>query len=103
MVTSLVVRLRGYLSDRVQAAYRQGFEHVAATGERLIVLGAGGDFMMANAVKDGLVQDEKSEGAYGLTVQKGGYQKVFPMQFVFYVTDADLEFVKKYVEGRDIA
>jgi hypothetical protein len=88
----------GILNNRYGEVERRLFEVLARTGERVFVLGAAGDLMVANAVKDGLFED-KHAGGVGL----GVLGKNFPMSFTFWVTDAGVAFIRRFVEGTDIA
>jgi hypothetical protein len=93
----------GILNNRYGEFERRLFEILAKTGERVFVLGAAGDILVANAVKDGFFQDKHVEGM-GLDVRgSNGYQKNFPMTFTYWVTDAGVAFIKRYAEGSDIA
>jgi hypothetical protein len=79
------------------------FEAVASTKGRVFVLGAGGDLLLANAEKDGLVNLTPSF-AFALNVTLGDGQTTnHPMSFVCEVTDAGLEFVERYMQGVALA
>ena len=69
----------------------------------MFVLGAAGDLLVANAVKDGFFEDKHVEGM-GLEVRgSDGYCKNFPMTFTYWVTDAGVAFIRRYAERSDIA
>ena len=87
------------LNNRYGDFERRIFEVVARTGQRIFVVGAGGDILLANAAKDGLVVVAPSY-AFGLDVTLGNGNKVnFPMSFVCEVTDAGMAFVDQYARG----
>ncbi len=93
----------GILNNRYGEFERRLFEVLAKSGERVFVLGAAGDLLVANAVKDGFFEDKKVEGM-GLLVQgSNGFEKNFPMTFTYWVTDTGLEFIQRYASGKDIA
>lgn len=93
----------GILNNRYGEFERRLFEVLAKSGERVFVLGAAGDLLVANAVKDGFFEDKHIEGM-GLEVAgSNGFRKNFPMSFTYWVTDAGLEFIKRYATGADIA
>ena len=76
---------------------------MAKSGERVFVVGAGGDLLVANAVKDGFFEDKHVEGTELDVVGSNGFRKSFPMSFTYWVTDAGVEFIKRYATGADIA
>jgi hypothetical protein len=93
----------GILNNRYGEFERRLFEILAKTGERVFVLGAAGDLLVANAVKDGFFEDKHVEGM-GFQVQSSnGFSKNFPMTFTFWVTDTGVEFIQRYARGADIA
>jgi hypothetical protein len=93
----------GILNNRYGEFERKLFEVLAKSNERVFVLGAAGDLMVANAVKDGFFEDKHVEGI-GLQVNgSNGFTKNFPMSFTYWVTDAGVEFIKCFASGRDIA
>jgi hypothetical protein len=93
----------GILNNRYGEFERRLFEVLAKTGERVFVLGAAGDLLVANAVKDGFFEDKNVAGM-GFQVQStDGYSKNFPMTFTYWVTDAGVAFIKRFAEGADIA
>ena len=90
------------LNNRYGDLERRVFELVARTKARLFVLGAGGDLLLANAAKDGLVNVTPSF-AYGLDVTLEDGQKInFPMSFVCEVTEAGFQFVERYAHGVEL-
>lgn len=93
----------GILNNRYGEFERRLFEVLAKSNERVFVLGAAGDLLVANAVKDGFFEDKHVEGV-GLQVNgSNGFSKNFPMTFTYWVTDAGIEFIKRYANGIDIA
>jgi hypothetical protein len=90
------------LNNRYGDLERRVFELVARTKARLFVLGAGGDLLLANAAKDGLVNVTPSY-AFGLDVTLADGQKInFPMSFVCEVTEAGFQFVERYAQGVEL-
>ena len=69
----------------------------------VFVLGAAGDLLVANAVKDGFFEDKHVEGMGFEVKGSNGFSKNFPMTFTYWVTDAGVEFIKRYAAGQDIA
>jgi hypothetical protein len=93
----------GIINNRYGEFERRLFEILAKTGERVFVLGAAGDLLVANAVKDGLFEDKHVEGM-GIQVKSDtGFSKNFPMTFTFWVTDTGVKFIRRYADGVDIA
>lgn len=91
------------LNNRYGEFERRLFEFLANSGERVFVLGAAGDLLVANAVKDGFFEDKNVEGM-GLHVKgSNGFEKNFPMTFTYWVTDVGVEFIKRFASGQDIA
>jgi hypothetical protein len=93
----------GILNNRYGEFERRLFEVLARSGDRVFVVGAGGDLLVANAVKDGFFEDKHVEGIGLGVVGSNGFRKTFPMSFTYWVTDAGVEFVKRYAAGADIA
>jgi hypothetical protein len=91
------------LNHRYGEFERRLFEILANTGERVFVVGAGGDISVANAVKDGFFENKHVKGLDIEIVGSNGYRKNFPMSFTFWVTDAGVEFIKRYALGLDIS
>ncbi|MFZ6755450.1 HNH endonuclease [Undibacterium sp. Dicai25W] len=92
----------GVLNNRYGETERRLFAALARSKERLFVLGVAGDLAVANAVQDGLFEDKKVEGI-GFDVQSSeGWKKSFPLTFTFWVTDAGVDFVRRYAEGLDL-
>ncbi|NTU49964.1 MAG: HNH endonuclease [Desulfobulbaceae bacterium] len=93
----------GILNNRYGEFERRLFEVLAKSGERVFVLGAAGDLLVANAVKDGFFEDKKVEGM-GLFVKgDNGFEKNFPMTFTYWVTNTGAEFIRRFSAGADIA
>jgi len=92
----------GILNNRYGEIERRLFEVLAQSGERVFVLGAAGDVMVANAVKDGLFEDKHVEGMGFQVNGSNGFSKNFPMTFTYWVTDAGVEFIKRFSTGADI-
>ena len=93
----------GILNNRYGEFERRLFEVLAKTGDRVFVLGAAGDLLVANAVKDGFFEDKKVEGMGFLVKSSDGFEKNFPMTFTYWVTDAGVEFIRRVANGADIA
>lgn len=93
----------GILNNRYGEFERRLFEVLAKTGDRVFVLGAAGDLLVANAVKDGFFEDKKVEGMGFLVKSSDGFEKNFPMTFTYWVTDAGVEFIRRFANGADIA
>jgi len=98
------------LNNRYGEFERRLFEILAKSEDRLFVVGAGGDILVANAVKDGFFEPKQKESVGGLddgevliVVNTNGYQRTFPTSFVFWVTDAGVEFIKRYASGSNIS
>lgn len=91
------------LKNRYGEFERRLFEVLAKSGERVFVVGAGGDLPVANAVKDGFFEDKHVEGIGLQLYGSNGYSKNFPMSFTFWVTDSGVEFLKRFTTGVDIA
>jgi hypothetical protein len=95
----------GILNNRYGEFERRLFEVLAKSNERVFVLGVAGDLLVANAVKDGFFEDKHVEqSSMGLQVSgSNGFSKNFPMTFTYWVTDAGVEFIKRFASGADIA
>lgn len=93
----------GILNNRYGEFERRLFEILAKTGERVFVLGAAGDLLVANAVKDGFFEDKHVEGMGFQVKSDTGFSTNFPMTFTYWVTDAGVEFIRRYARGIDIA
>lgn len=93
----------GILNNRYGEFERRLFEVLAKTGERVFVLGAAGDLLVANAVKDGFFEDKHVQGMNFDVKSTNGYSKSFPMTFTYWVTDAGVEFIRRFASGSDIA
>ena len=93
----------GILNNRYSEIERRLFEVLAKSNERIFVLGAAGDLMVANAVKDGFFEDKRLEGVGFQVNGSDGFSKNFPMSFTYWVTDAGVEFIKRFASGGDIA
>ena len=92
----------GILNYRYGEFERRTFAILAETGERVFCVGAGGDILLANAVKDGLFVDSQVEGIRFEVRGDNGFVKNFPMSFVYWVTDAGVDFIARYSAGQDI-
>lgn len=93
----------GVLNNRYGEFERRMFEILATSGERVFVVGAGGDVMLANAVKDGFFEDKNVAGMNLDIKSSDGFSKSFPMSFTYWVTDAEVEFIRKFSDGQSIA
>lgn len=92
----------GILNNRYGEFERRLFEVLARTSGRVFVVGPGGDLLVANAVKDGLFEDKQVKGMEW-KITGNGFQKSFPMTFTYWVTDAGVEFIRRYAGGQDLA
>jgi hypothetical protein len=93
----------GVLNNRYGEIERRLFSVLAKSGERVFVLGAGGDLMVANAVADGLFMDQQVKGMDWTLSNSEGWAKSFPLTFTYQVTDAGVAFIPRYAAGLDIA
>jgi predicted restriction endonuclease len=91
------------LNNRYSEFKRRLFEILAKSEERVFVVGAGGDILVANTVKDGFFEDKHVKSVELEVMGSNGYRKNFPMSFTFWVTDAGVEFIKRYASGMDIS
>ncbi|MEH2251073.1 HNH endonuclease [Nostoc sp.] len=91
------------LNNRYGEFERRLFEILVKSGERVFVVGGGGDILVANAVKDDFFEDKHVESLWPEVVGGNGYRKNFPMSFTFWVTDAGVEFIRRYASGLDIS
>lgn len=91
------------LNYRYGELERRLFEVLANSGDRVFVLGAGGDLLVANAVKDGFFEDKHVEGLGWDVKGSDGYSKTFPMTLTYWVTDTGLEFIQRFMKGDDLA
>ncbi|MFO0828704.1 MAG: HNH endonuclease signature motif containing protein [Phycisphaerales bacterium] len=91
------------VNNRYGEFERRLFEIVARTGNRVFVVGAGGDILLANVAKDGLFRVTASN-SYGLNVEfVDGTRVDFPMTFICEVTPIGLEFVQRYMRGAELS
>jgi hypothetical protein len=93
----------GFLNNRYGELERRVFEVLAQSNERVFVVGAGSDILLNNAVKDGLFEDKN---VYGLSLDlqsDDGFKKSFPLSFTYWLTDAGVEFIKRYAIGDDLS
>ena len=93
----------GVLNNRYGEFERRLFEILAQSGERVFVVGAGGDVLLANAVKDGFFEDKHVQGMNLDITGSNGFKKSFPMSFTYWVTDVGVEFIKRFATGQNIA
>ncbi|AEC21014.1 hypothetical protein PT7_2474 [Pusillimonas sp. T7-7] len=93
----------GILNNRYGEFERRLFEVLAKTRDRVFVLGAAGDLLVANAVKDGFFEDKHVQGMSFDVKGDSGFSKSFPMTFTYWVTDSGVEFITRYASGADIA
>lgn len=92
----------GIVNNRYGEFERRLFGLLAQTGERVFVVGAGGDLLVANAVKDGFFEDKHVDGM-GLDITgSNGFRKQFPIAFTYWVTDLGVAFIQRYASGADI-
>lgn len=92
----------GVLNNRYGECERRLFALIAKNGERVFLLGPGGDVLVANAVQDGFFEDKNVPGMTFDINGSDGYFKSFPMTFTYWVTDAGMAFIKRYVEGVEL-
>ncbi|MGD9976170.1 MAG: HNH endonuclease [Desulfatirhabdiaceae bacterium] len=93
----------GILNNRYSEVERLLFTALAQSGDRVFVLGAGGDIMVANAVRDGFFIDQQIDGLAQLVSDPSGNKKKISLTFTYWVTDAGAEFIKRYANGVDIS
>ncbi|MGH9549748.1 MAG: HNH endonuclease signature motif containing protein, partial [Terriglobales bacterium] len=87
------------LNGRYSDFERRVFQHFAETSEALILVAAGTELMLANAVRDGLIVRIPVEfGTYNLS-DSNGFKKSFPMNHTFQITPKGLDFVRKFKFG----
>jgi len=77
----------GILNHRYGEFERRLFQILAKSGERIFVVGGGGDLLVANAVKDGFFEDKQVKGIGFTITASNGFQKEFQMTFTYWVTD----------------
>jgi hypothetical protein len=75
------------LNNRYCEFERRLFEALAKTGERVFAVGAAGDLLGANPVKDAFFEDKHVEGIGFEVVGSNGFRKNFPMKFTYWMTD----------------
>jgi HNH endonuclease len=92
----------GILNNRYGEFECRLFELFAKSGEREFVVGAGGDLLVANAVKDGFFEEKHYGSDKHLIACRDGTLKYFPLTFAYWVTDAGAEFIKRFATGLDI-
>lgn len=89
------------LNNRYGEFERRVFAILAETKEPLISVGAGGDILLANAIKDGLLTDTNVEGmSLNVNSSDGKISKSFRSQFVYLVTPEGRDFVERFAAGR---
>lgn len=87
------------LNNRYSELERRVFEVLAQSGERVIVVGAGSDILLHNAVKDGFLEDKHVQGLNLDIAGSNGFKKSFPLSFTYWVTDSGVEFIRRYAAG----
>lgn len=92
----------GLLNNRYGEFERRIFEILALSGERVIVVGAGGDILLHHAIKDGFLEDKQVSGMNLDITGSNGFKKSFPMSFTYWLTDAGVEFIKRYSSGQPV-
>ncbi|KQW48247.1 hypothetical protein ASD88_26035 [Pelomonas sp. Root662] len=93
----------GILNNRYGEFERRLFEVLAKSGDRVFVLGTAGDLLVANAIKDGFFEDKKVDGGTFFVQGSNGFAKHFPTTFTYWVTDAGVEFIRRFADGADIS
>ncbi len=58
--------------------------------------------MLRNAIKDGFLEDKHVQGMNLDISGSNGFSKSFPMSFTYWVTDAGVDFIKRYSKGLSI-
>ena len=92
----------GIINNRYGEFERRIFELLASSRERVIVVGAGGDILLHNAIKDGFLEDKHVMGI-NLDIQSSnGFKKSFPLSFTYWLTDAGVEFIKRFATGHNL-
>jgi hypothetical protein len=90
------------INNRYSGFERRVFEILAISGERVLVVGAGGDILLYNAIKDGFLEDKHVQGE-SLDIQgSNGFKKSFPLSFTYWLTDAGVEFIRRFAKGDDL-
>jgi hypothetical protein len=92
----------GILNHRYGEFERRLFQILATSGERIFVVGGGGDLLVANAVKDGFFEDKQVKGIGFTITASNGFQKEFQMTFTYWVTDLGVSFIRRYAAGNEI-
>jgi len=91
------------LNGRYSDFERRVFVHFAESNEQLILVAAGTELMLANAVRDGLLVRTSVEfGTYDLSFSNG-FKKSFPMNHTFQITTKGQDFVRKFKSGEDLS
>lgn len=91
------------LNNRYSEFERRVFAMLAETNEPLISVGAGGDIMLANAIKDGLLVDTNVQGmSLDVTSGDGKISKSFRSQFVYLVTPKGQDFIRRLAAGETL-
>ena len=93
----------GIVNNRYGEFERRLFQLLAQTGDRIFVVGPGGDLLVANAIKDGFFEDKQVKGMDLEITGSNGFQRSFPMTFTYWVTDKGVAFIKRYATGQDVA
>ncbi len=93
----------GILNSRYGEFERRLFEILAASEERVILVGAGGDILLHNAIKDGFFEDKHVEGLNMNIEGSNGFKKTFPLSFTYWLTDAGVDFIKRFAKGNDLS
>jgi hypothetical protein len=91
------------LNGRYSDFERRVFQNFAETDEEFILVAAGTELMLANAVRDGLLQRVPVEfGTYDLSAPNG-FKKSFPMNHTFRITSKGREFIQRFKKGEDLS
>ena len=69
------------ITNRYGEFERRIFEFLAESKERVFVVGAGGDILLYNTVRDGLFEDKKVDSMSLEINGTNGYRKSFPLTF----------------------
>lgn len=93
----------GILNYRYTELERRVFIELANGDRGFLMLGAGAEILLANAVLDGILAIEGDyDQIWGATTHTGQRIETFKMLHKVWLTEHGEEFVKRYVDGKDI-
>lgn len=90
------------LNSRYGEFERRIFAHIAETGKRILLVAAGNDISLSNAVKDGLLEEVENQGPQHVLTDEDGNEYRFPMTYVYEVTDEGMDFIDRYTAGEEL-